>query len=188
MKFETEMSKQTWVTLPKPCRLQSPETEKSHMATRQPFRKCGHWKSIGFYSYTQALGHWNMEFVFKAKLKLESGNQKIQYGCQAAILKLTSLKINRLLLISTVPLKFGVDFQDQTKVRVWNPKIQYGRQAAILKLMSLKINRLLPIYISIVSLKFWVDVHSQMKVRVWKPKIPKWPPGGHFESDVVENQ
>ena len=29
MKFETEISKQTWVTLPKPCRLQSPETQKN---------------------------------------------------------------------------------------------------------------------------------------------------------------
>ena len=190
MKFETEMPKQTWVMLPKPCCLQSPETEKSHMATRQPFRKWGHWKSIGSYSYTQVLGHWRFEFIFKAKLKLESGNQKIQYGCQAAILKLTSLKINRLLsiYISAVPLKFGVDILSQTKVRVRKPKIQYGRQAAILILMSLKINRLLLIYISIVPLKFGVDVHSQTKVRVWKPKIPKWPPGGHFESDVVENQ
>ena len=48
--------------------------------------------------------------------------------------------------------------------------------------------RLLPIYISIVRLKFGVDAHSQTKVRVWKPKIPKWPPGGHFESDVAKNQ
>ena len=49
MKFETEIPKQTWVTLPKPCH---PETEKSNMATRQPFRKWGHWKSIGSYPYT----------------------------------------------------------------------------------------------------------------------------------------
>ena len=39
MKFETEIPKQTGVTLPKPCHLQSPETEKSNMATRQPFRQ-----------------------------------------------------------------------------------------------------------------------------------------------------
>ena len=120
MKFETEIPKQTWVTLPKPCRLQSPETEKSNMATRQPFRKWGNWISIGSYSYTQVLGHWSFVFIFKAKLKLESGNQKIQYGHQADILKLTSLKINRLLpiYISTVPLKFGLDIQSQTKVKV----------------------------------------------------------------------
>ena len=124
MKFETEIPKQTWVTLPKPCRLQSPETEKSDMATRQPFRKWGHWKSIGSYLYTQVLGHWSLELIFKAKLKLESGNQNIQYACQAAILKLTSLKINRFLpiYISIVPLKFGVDIHSQTEVRVWKPK------------------------------------------------------------------
>ena len=140
------------------------------MATKQPFRKWGNWKSIGSYSYTQVLSYWSFEFIFKAKLKEESGNQKIQYGCQAAILKLTPLKINRLLpiYISTVPLKFGVDIQSQTKVRVWKPKhtiwppgglelifkaklklesgnqeIQYGCQAAILKVTSLKIKRLL---------------------------------------------
>ena len=37
-------------------------------------------------------------------------------------------------------------------------------------------------------LKFGVDIQSQTKVRVWKPKNPIWPPGGHFESDVDENQ
>ena len=97
---------------------------KTNMATWQPFRKWGHWKSLGSYSYTQVLGHWSFVFIFKAKLKLESGNQKIQYGCQAAILKSSSLKINMLLpiYISIVPLKFGVDIHSQTKVRVWKQK------------------------------------------------------------------
>ena len=120
----------------------SPETRKSNMAARQPFWKWPRWKSIGSYPYIQVLCHWSLELIFKAKLKLESGNQKIQYGCQAAILKLTLLKINKLLHI----------------------------------------------YISIVLLKFGVDIQSQSKVRVWKPKNPIWPPGGHFESDVAENQ
>ena len=63
------------------------------------------YNSSGIESYIYI--YWT-EFIFKTKLKLESGNQKIQYGCQAAILKLTSLKINRLLpiYIRTVPLKF----------------------------------------------------------------------------------
>ena len=70
-----------------------------------------------------------------------------------------------------------------------NRKIQYGRQAAILRMKLLKINRFLPIYVSIVPLKFEVDIQSQSKVRVWKQKKnPIWPPGGHFESDVAENQ
>ena len=55
-------------------------------------------------------------------------------------------------------------------------------------MMLLKINRLLPIYISIVPLKFEVDIQSRSKVRVRKPKNPIWPPGGHFESDIAENQ
>ena len=60
----------------------------------------------------------------QTKLKLESGNQKFQYGCLVAILKLTLLKTNTLLhiYISIVPLKFWVDIQSQTKVRVWKPK------------------------------------------------------------------
>ena len=69
-----------------------------------------------------------------------------------------------------------------------NQKIQYGCQAAIFKITLLKITRFLPIYISIVPVKFEVDIQSQSKVRVWKPKNPIWPPGGHFESDVAENQ
>ena len=77
----------------------------------------------------------SLNLKFKAKLKLESGNQKIQYGHQAAILKVTYLKINRLLSIHTsnVLLKFERDIQSQTEARVQKRKIQYGRQAAILK-------------------------------------------------------
>ena len=102
----------------------SPETKKSNMAARRPFWKWRYWKSIGPYPYIYGLCHLSLEFIFKAKLKLESGNQKFQYGCLAAILELTLLKINRLLhiYISIVPLKFGVDIQSQTKVRVRKPK------------------------------------------------------------------
>ena len=52
MKFEIEIPKQTWLTLRKPCHLQSPETEKSNMAARRPFWKRRCWKSIGSYPYT----------------------------------------------------------------------------------------------------------------------------------------
>ena len=133
LKFGVDIQSQTKV---------SPETKKSNMAARRPFWKWHHWKSIGSYPYIQVLCHLSLELIFKAKLKLESGNKKIQYGCLAAILELTLLKINR-------PLQ---------------------------------------IYISIVLLKFGVDNQSQTNVRVWKPKNPIWPPGGHFESEVAENQ
>ena len=133
------------------------------MATRQPFRKWGNWKSIGSYSNTQVLSHWSFELIFKARLKLESGNQKIQYGCQAAILKLTPLKINRLLpiYISTVPLKFGMIFKAKLKLESGNQKIQYGCQAALLKVTSLKINRLLPMTTINMHMKFESEIPKQ---------------------------
>ena len=115
LKFGVDVQSQTKV---------SPETKKSNMATRRPFWKWHRWKSIGSYPYIQVLCHLSLELIFEAKLKLKSGNQKIQYGCLVAILKLTLLKINRLLhiYISIVLLMFGVDIQGQTKVRVWKPK------------------------------------------------------------------
>ena len=60
----------------------------------------------------------------------ESRYQKIQYACQAAILKVTLLKINRLLHIygSDTPVKFWPDIQSQTKVRVCKPKNPIGPQ------------------------------------------------------------
>ena len=86
MKFDIEIPKQTRLTLRKPCHLQSPETKKSNMATRRPFWKRRCWKSIGSYPYTWVLCPWSLKLIFKAKVKLESGNQKFQYGHQAAIL------------------------------------------------------------------------------------------------------
>ena len=51
--------------------------------------------------------------LFKAKLKLESGNREIQYGCQVAM-----LKINKLLLIVTnnAQMKFEIEIPKQTWV------------------------------------------------------------------------
>ena len=133
LKFGVDIQSQSKVSL---------ETKKSNMDARRPFWKWRHWKSIDSYPYIQVLCHLSLQLIFKAKLKFESGNQKFQYGCLAAIFKLTLLKIDRLLHI----------------------------------------------YISIVPLKFGVDIQSQTKVRVWKPKNPIWPSGGHFESDLTENQ
>ena len=66
----------------------------------------------------------NLTYAPETMPPTESRNRKKQYGRQAAILKLTSLKINRLLpiYISIVPLKFGVDIQSQSKITVWKPK------------------------------------------------------------------
>ena len=76
------------------------------------------------YQYAGNVLHRNLDLKFKAKLKLESGNQKIQNGHQAAILKVTYLKINRLLSIHTsnVLPNFGLNIQSQTEIRVQKPK------------------------------------------------------------------
>ena len=75
MKFEIEIPKQTWLTLWKPCHLQSPETK------------------------------------------------KIQYGRQAAILKVTSLKINRLLPMATINMhmKFEIEIPKETWLMLRKP-------------------------------------------------------------------
>ena len=46
------------------------------MAARRPFWKWHCWKSIGSFPYTQVMWHWSLDLILKAKLKLESGNQK----------------------------------------------------------------------------------------------------------------
>ena len=122
-KFEIEIPKQTQVTLRKPCQIQSLDTEKSNMAARRPFWKWHCWKSIGSFPYTQVMRHWSLDLIFKAKLKLESGNRKIQYGRQTDILKVTSLKIYRLLPRATnnMHLKFEIEIPKQSWVMLRKP-------------------------------------------------------------------
>ena len=116
MKFEIEIPKRIWLTLRKPCHLHSPETEKSNRAARRPFWKWRCWKSIGSYPYS-------LKLIFKAKGKLESENRKIQYGHQAVILKVTSLKIDRLLPMATINMhvKFEIEISKQTSVMLRKP-------------------------------------------------------------------
>ena len=123
MKFKIEIPKQTWLTLWKPYHLQSPETEKSNMAARRTLWKKRCWKSISSYSYIYVLWHWSLKLIFKAKVKLESGNQKIQYGRQAAILKVTLLKINRLLPMATINMhmKFEIEIPKETWLMLRKP-------------------------------------------------------------------
>ena len=118
-KFEIEIPKQTRVTLQKPCQPQSPDTEKSIMASRRPFWKWHCWKSIVFFAFTQMMCQWSLDF--KAKLELQSGNRKIQYGCQIAILKVTSLKINRLLPIANEEHAYEIWNSKWTWVTLWKP-------------------------------------------------------------------
>ena len=101
------------------------------MAARLPFLKWRCWKSIGSYPYTYVLCRWSLKLIFKAKVKLESGNQKIQYGLQAAILKVTSLKINRLLPMATINMhmKFEIEIPQETWLMLRKPCClqTYGR-------------------------------------------------------------
>ena len=114
LKFGVDVQSQTKVSL---------ETKKSNMAARWPFWKWCRWKSTGSYPYIQVLCHLSLELIFKAKLKLESGNQKIQYGHQAAILKVTLLKIYRLLSMTTINMhmNFQIEIPKQTWLTLWKP-------------------------------------------------------------------
>ena len=97
--------------------------KKSNMAARQPFWKWHCWKSIGFFPYTQVMCQWSLDLIFKAKLKLESANRKIQYVGQAAILKVTSLKIYRLLAIAIYNMhtKFEIEIPRHIRVTLQKP-------------------------------------------------------------------
>ena len=93
------------------------------MATRRLFWKWHIWKSIGFFPYTRVMCYWSLDLIFKAKQKLESGNRKIHDGGQAAILKVTSLKINRLLPMATnnMHMEFQIEIPKQTWVTLRKP-------------------------------------------------------------------
>ena len=77
MQFEIEIPKQTWVMHRKPCHLLIPDTEKSNMATGQPFWKWHWWKWIGFCPLPQRMCIWNLKLKFPNKLELRSGNHVV---------------------------------------------------------------------------------------------------------------
>ena len=67
---------------------------------------------------------WSLDLIFKAKLKLKSGNRKIQYGCQAAMLKVTSRKISSVLPVATknMHVKFEIQISKQTWFMLQKPR------------------------------------------------------------------
>ena len=101
------------------------------MATRRPFWKWPRWKSIGFCLWPPSTCIWSLKLKFQSKLDLhpvtlsptESENQQIKYGRQAAILKVTSLKINRLLPMATINMhmKFEMKIPKQTWLMLRKP-------------------------------------------------------------------
>ena len=131
VEFEIETPKQTWVMPRKPCHLQSPNIAKSNITARQPFWKLLCWKSTGSPLYTQMMCHWCLDLIFETKIKLESGNRQIQYGRQATILKVMSVKINKLLPIDTdnMHMKFAIEILKQTWLTLLKPcHLQTERQ------------------------------------------------------------
>ena len=58
-------------------KVKSPETGKSHMATRRPFWKWFCWKSLGFCPQPQMTCTWNLKLKFQSKLDLCSGNHAV---------------------------------------------------------------------------------------------------------------
>ena len=122
---------------------------------------------------------WSLDLIFKAKLNLESGNQKIiliwlqgshfesgnnenqqtsAHSHKQNVLEIEIAKTNSSYNLETMP------------PNPENKIMKYGCQAAILKVASLKIDRLLSIHTGNVLLKFGSDIQSQPKVRFWKQK------------------
>ena len=132
---------------------------------------------------------WSLDLIFKAKLKLESGTQKIQYGCPVGILKVTSLEINRLLPIATsdMHMKFETEIPKQTSSYTLatmpskgtrKRKMQYGRQAASFCWKSLGFYP----YIQVSCYRSSEFIFkAKLSPDTTTTKI--WPLGGHFESD-----
>ena len=66
---------------------------------------------------TAETNHWRFEFIFKPKRKVESGNPNIQYGYQATIVIMTSLKMNRLLSVATI--NMNMNFEIEIRKQTW---------------------------------------------------------------------
>ena len=72
----------------------------------------------------QVMCYWSLKLIFMATLKIESGHPKLQYGGQAAIMKVTLLKINKLLpiiAISDIHMGFKIGISKQTRVTSRKP-------------------------------------------------------------------
>ena len=110
------------------------------MAVRRPFWTWDIWNCIGFGPWLQTACIWNKQHAYEIRnwnIKANSSDalvtipptesryRKIQYGHQAAISKVTLVKIKSLffsLHTSDLPVKLSLDIQSQTKVRVRKTK------------------------------------------------------------------
>ena len=179
--------------------------QKSDIAAKRPLRMWHCWKWIDF--CLQRHAHENQNWNSKSKFDLCSGNhtayrvsipKKKQYGCQADILKVTSLKSVDFYPYTQVlcTWSFELIFKTGLKLEPRNRTIQYSRQATILKVTKLKINWRLPMATINMHMKFKNVIPKQTPNTLRKlcllqnaePKNLIWPPGGHFENDITEIQ
>ena len=100
----------------------------------------------------------NSSYASETTPPAESRYRWIPYGHQAAILKVTSLKINKPYTQVMCYWSLDLIFKAKLKLESGNRKVQYGCQAAILKVTSSKINRVLPIATKSVHMKFEIEI------------------------------
>ena len=83
-----------------------------------------------------------------------------------------------------------LEIVDQWSTRIPPPSKRGSRGNAwiVIEHHSKSLCFYLPIHTGNVLLKFGLNVQSQTEVRIWKLKNLIWLPGGHFESDIAENQ
>ena len=122
------------------------------------------------YPYTQVMCYWSLDLKFKAKLKLERGNRKIQYGRQRPFWKWHCWKSIGSFPYTQVMWRWSLDliFTAKLKLESGNQKIQDGRQAAILKVTSMKIYRPLPMATNNMLIKFEIEIPKQTWVMLQK--------------------
>ena len=81
-------------------------------------------ESLGFYSQIQAMCHWSLDLILKAKLKYRVWKQtKKYYSSDATILKVVAFKIHELLLIPAhnMYIKFEIEIPKQNRVTFRKP-------------------------------------------------------------------
>ena len=122
------------------------------------------------YPYMQVMCYWSLDLKFKAKLKLERGNRKIQYGRQRPFWKWHCWKSIGFFPYTQVMRRWSLDliFTAKLKLESGNQKIQDGHQAAILKVTSMKIYRPLPMATNNMHIKFEIEIPKQTWVMLQK--------------------
>ena len=102
--------------------------KQNNMASMQPFWKWHGWKSIGFFPYSHVMCQWSWDMIFKAKLKLQSGNKKSNIAARRPFWKWRRWKSTGLFPYTQVMCYWSLAliFKDKLKLESRNWKIQYG--------------------------------------------------------------